>query len=347
MIIYINSRFLTQQSTGVHRFAIEISKELKNMDIQVRFISPLNIIHNDIANELGAVKIGILTGHLWEQISLPRYLKKIGSPLLVNLCNTAPLNYINKVVTLHDITFKLFPNNFSFLFRSYYNFIIPRILQSSKKIITVSNFSKREILKHYNIKENKVDVVYNAVCKVFNPIKNENSTKYILGVSSLSRHKNFDMLIQAYNKIKCKDIKLYIVGGKNKYLRTSLTDEHNLNPNIIFTGRVSDKELAELYSNSLCFIFPSLYEGFGIPPLEAMACGSPVVVSNVASLPEVCGDAALYFDPSNIDNISETILKVIKNDRIIKDLRRKGFIRVKKYSWKKSANKLISIIDKK
>ena len=224
MIIYINSRFLTQRITGVQRFAIEISKELRKMDIQVRFVAPGNIIHNDIAKELGAVRVGTLSGHFWEQVSLPRYLKKIGSPLLVNLCNTAPINYINKVVTLHDIAFKLFPNNFSLLFRSYYNFLIPRILQSSIKVITVSDFSKREILKHYKIMENKVDVVYNAVCEVFNPMKNENSEKYILGVSSLSKHKNFDMLIQSYHKIKNKDIKLYIVGEKSRNLSSFITD---------------------------------------------------------------------------------------------------------------------------
>ena len=346
MIIYINSRFLTQRITGVQRFAIEISKELRKMDIQVRFVAPGNIIHNDIAKELGAVRIGTLGGHFWEQVSLPRYLKRIRSPLLINLCNTAPLNYINKVVTLHDITFKLFPNNFSFLFRSYYNFLIPRILQSSKKVITVSNFSKREILKHYKIEENKVDVIYNAVSKEFTPSKKGNYEKYILGVSSLSKHKNFDMLIKSFNKIKDKDLKLYIIGEKNRNLNNILTKEHKLNSDVIFTGRVSDQELAELYSNAVCFVFPSLYEGFGIPPLEAMSCGCPIAVSNIASLPEVCRDAALYFDPLDMEDIAAKILKVVQNNDMKKTLIRKGFNQVKKYSWEKSANKLINVINK-
>ena len=341
MEIYINARFLTQQITGVQRFAIEISKELRKMDAQVKFVSPVKVIHNDIASELGVLPIGSSTSHFWEQISLPRYLKRIGSPLLVNLCNTAPLYYSNKVVTIHDVAYKLFPENFSLPFRTYYNFLVPRILQSSRKIITVSNFSKREILKHYKIEENKVDVIYNAVSKEFTPSKKENYEKYILGVSSQSKHKNFDMLIKSFNKIKDKDLKLYIIGEKNRNLNNILTKEHKLNSDVIFTGRVSDQELAELYSNAVCFVFPSLYEGFGIPPLEAMACGCPIAVSNVASLPEVCRDAALYFDPLDMEDIAAKILKVVQNNDMKKTLIRKGFNQVKKYSWEKSANKLV------
>ena len=346
MEIYINARFLTQKITGVQRFAIEISKELKKMDDQVKFVSPVKVIHNDIANELGVIPIGSSTSHFWEQISLPRYLKRIGSPLLVNLCNTAPLFYSNKVVTIHDVAYKLFPENFSLPFRTYYNFLVPRILQSSRKIITVSNFSKREILKHYKVEENKVDVIYNAVYNKFTPSEKENCEKYILGVSSLSKHKNFDMLVKSFNKIKNKNLKLYIVGEKNRNLNYILTQGHNVNSNVIFTGRVSDQELVELYSNAACFVFPSLYEGFGIPPLEAMASGTPVVASNAASIPEVCGDAALYFDPLDMEDIAEKILKIIQNDNMKKALIHKGFKQIKKYSWEKSANKMINVINK-
>ena len=346
MDIYINARFLTQKITGVQRFAIEISKEIKKMDVQVKFVSPFKVTHNDIANELGVIPIGSSTSHFWEQVSLPRYLKRIGSPLLVNLCNTAPLYYSNKIITIHDIAYKLFPDNFSLPFRTYYNFLVPRILQSSRKIITVSHFSKQEILKHYKVEENKVDVIYNAVSNKFVPSKKENYEKYILGVSSLSKHKNFDMLIKSFNKIKDKNLKLYIVGEKNRNLNNILTKGHDLNSNLIFKGRVSDQELVELYSNAVCFVFPSLYEGFGIPPLEAMACGCPIAISNVASLPEVCRDAALYFDPLDMEDIAAKILKVVHNDDIKKTLIHKGFNQVKKYSWGKSASKFQDIINR-
>ena len=345
MEIYINARFLTQQITGVQRFAIEISKELRKMDAQVKFVSPVKVIHNDIASELGVIPFGSSTSHFWEQISLPRYLKRIGSPLLVNLCNTAPIFYSNKVVTIHDITYKLFPENFSLPFRTYYNFLIPRILQSSRKIITVSNFSKREILKHYKVDKNKIDVIYNAVHNKFTPSEKENCEKYILGVSSLSKHKNFDMLVKSFNKIKNKNLKLYIVGEKNRNLNYILTQGHNINSNVIFTGRVGDQELVELYSNAACFVFPSLYEGFGIPPLEAMASGTPVVASNAAAIPEVCGDAALYFNPLDMEDIAETILKIVQNDDMKKALINKGFKQIKKFSWEKSANKMINVIN--
>ena len=346
MDIYINARFLTQKITGVQRFAIEISKELIKMDERVKFLSPLEVIHKDIASELGVIPIGPSTSHFWEQVSLPRYLKRIGSPLLVNLCNTAPLYYSNKVITIHDIAYKLFPDNFSLLFRTYYNFLIPRILQSSRKIITVSHFSKQEILKHYKVEENKVDVIYNAVSNKFIPSKKENYEKYILGVSSLSKHKNFDMLIKAFNKIKDKNLKLYIVGEENRNLNNILTKGHELNSNLIFKGRVNDQELVELYSNAICFVFPSLYEGFGIPPLEAMACGCPIAVSNVTSLPEICKDAALYFNPLDMEEIAEKMLKVVQSNDIKKTLIHKGFNQVKNYSWEKSANKLLTNMKK-
>ena len=162
----------------------------------------------------------------------------------------------------------------------------------------------------------------------------------------MSKHKNFDMLIKSFNKIKDKDLKLYIIGEKNRNLNNIPTKEHKLNSDVIFTGRVSDQELAELYSNAVCFVFPSLYEGFGIPPLEAMSCGCPIAVSNIASLPEVCRDAALYFDPLDMEDIAAKILKVVQNNDIKKTLIRKGFNQVKKYSWEKSANKLINVINK-
>ena len=344
MNFVINARFLTQPITGVQRFAIEISKELIKLDAQVRFITPANIVHRDIANELGAVEIGLLSGHLWEQITLPKYLKRLGNPLLVNLCNTAPLNYSNKIVTIHDINFKLFPENFSLPFRTYYNYMIPRIIQLSKKVITVSKFSKSEIMKHYNVDCNKIKVVYNAASEVFKPVRKENSEKYILAVSSLIKKKNLGFLAQAFCKLNEKDIKLYIVGKKNRNLKNINPRRLENNSKIIFQGRVSDKKLAELYSNAICFVFPSLYEGFGLPPLEAQACGCPAIVSDVASLPEVFGDSVLYCNPTNVDDLTKCINYYTNNKTDRLAFINKGFENNKRYSWTDSSNSLAVLI---
>ena len=151
-MLTVNSRFLTQNITGVQRFAIEISKQLKKLlNSKIQFVAPKNIIHKDLAEELDVKVIGYNTGHLWEQIDLPLYLSSIGKPLLLNLSNTAPLFYKNKIVTIHDVAFKRFPQTYSFKFRMFYNLLIPIILKNSKHILTVSEFSKNEINKIYGI----------------------------------------------------------------------------------------------------------------------------------------------------------------------------------------------------
>jgi len=346
MKIYINSRFLTQNITGVQRFAIEISKELKKLyKDNILFVSPKNIIHIDLAKELNVKIVGNHTGHLWEQIDLPRYLKSVGSPLLLNLANTAPLFYKNKIVTIHDIAYEKFPKNFDWKFRYFYKFLVPSIIKTSKHIFTVSQFSKNEIIECYKVDKNKISVVYNAVNKIFKLIKKDFNNEYILAVSSLNYQKNFHSLIKAFNKLKNKDIKLYLVGDINKsFADTQLLKDIEQNKNILFQGRVSDNELINLYSNAICFIYPSLYEGFGIPPLEAQACGCPVIVSNVASLPEVCSNSALYCNPYDTDDIKEKIELLVNDKDLQNELIQKGFENIKRFSWEKSAKKLIGII---
>lgn len=169
-MIIVNSRFLTQKITGVQRFAIEISLRLKAiMKDDIFFVAPHDIIQNEIANKLEVKVIGKHTGHLWEQWDLTKFLKKNGSPLLLNLCNMAPLMYTNKISTIHDIAFVRYPQTFSKKFLWFYKIMIPRIIKSSIKVITVSEFSKQEIVDEYNIDPNMVGVIYNAVNEIFRP----------------------------------------------------------------------------------------------------------------------------------------------------------------------------------
>lgn len=169
-MLVVNSRFLTQKITGVQRFAIEISLRLKEMlKDNVIFVSPNDIIQGEIAQRLGVKFIGKHNGHLWEQWDLPKWLKKNGRPLLLNLCNMAPIMYLNKISTIHDIAFVRYPQTFSKKFLIFYKFMIPRIIASSKRVITVSNFSKKEIVDVYGVDQSLVTVVYNAVNETFKP----------------------------------------------------------------------------------------------------------------------------------------------------------------------------------
>lgn len=345
-MIVVNARFLTQPISGVQRYAIEICLELKKLNSHIVFVAPRNILHHEIAHELGVKIVGSLTGHLWEQIELPSYLKKQGNPLLLNLCNTAPIFYANKIVTIHDLAFERFPQTFSWKFRYAYQFAIPRIARSSKHILTDSDFSKKEIMSLYSIDDRKISVVHCANSAHFKEAGNPSGEKYILAVSSLNYQKNFLALVKAFNKLSDKTIKLLLVGAINKnFADHNLLQEIESNENIQFVGRVDDDELVRLYSNAQCFVYPSLYEGFGIPPLEAQACGCPCVVSNAASLPEVCGDSVVYCDPYSVDDIADKISMVLSSKALQDELRTKGFENIKRFSWEKSAQQIIHIIE--
>ena len=353
MKLIVNARFLTQQITGVQRFAIELSKRLKKQtSIEVQFVSPKGIIHHDLAKELDAKVIGHFSGHLWEQLDLPRFLKYNNSPLLLSLCSTAPCFYKNQIVTHHDITYIRCPESFSKKFIVFYKLIVPLMLKNSKKIITVSNFSKDEVSNYFKISKDKFIVIYNGVdSEQFNVLRKDDKTaqKYILAVSSRNFHKNFQGLIKAFKDVKneLKDVNLHIVGGSEiKSFNNIELDIEDLKEEkrIHFLGRVDDQELIRSYQNASLFVFPSFYEGFGIPPLEAQACGCPVIASNKASMPEVLADSALYFDPTSTKELSDQI-KFFYNHVEQKDkLSERGLQNIERFDWDHSFRKLLEEI---
>ena len=339
-MLVINARFLTQNITGVQRFAIEIAKQLKILyGNDLIFVSPKNIIHKELAKELDVKIIGNFTGHLWEQISLPKYLKQNGNSLLLNLANTAPLLYANKIVTIHDLAFLHHPEWFSKKFTLVYNFLLPNIANHSKHILTVSQYVKDDISKSYKIEPNKIDIIYNSYSNMFKKLPFEKED-YVLAVGSIEPRKNLIALIDIFKKT---DMKLLIVGQKNKVF--SEFNLEKLPKNIIFTGYVDDKELVELYNKAKIFVYPSLFEGFGIPPLEAQACGTPVICSNVTSLPEVGGDSVLYCDPYDVNDIADKIMLLLEDKSLQNELIQKGYENLERFSWEKSAKKIIDIIE--
>lgn len=347
-MLYVNARFLTQEMTGVQRFAEEISLALKELRNDVVFVSPPGVLREDVAEKLNVRIIGERGGHLWEQIDLPRYLKSQGGPLLLNLCSTAPILYKNKIVTHHDITYKRYPQSFSKKFRLFYNLFTPLMLKGSRHLITVSNFSKKEICQVYKYPRDKISIVYNAVSDLFNEgnYPDEKNERYLLAVSSPNYHKNFHGMIKAYSKLNPPNVTLKIIGkASGVFLPQILEGQTSENEKIQFLGRVNDRELVELYSNALAFVFPSYYEGFGIPPLEAQACGCPVISSNTASMPEVLADSVLYFNPNSEDEIAEAMKKVINDEALRTELISKGLVNIKRFSWHRSASVISELVN--
>ena len=317
---------------------------------EISFVAPQNIIQEDIAEELSVIKVGTHIGHFWEQWDLPNYLNRVGKPLLINWGNTGPVMYNNKVTTLHDITFIRYPRTFSFKFRLLYKLLIPQVIRTSKHLFTVSEFSKKEIAGYYNLPLNKISVIYNAVSDNFHPTRDENlvSDKYLLVllpvVPAVGYHKNFLAALDSFLPLseRVPELKMYVIGEtKSRSFNDMDLSLYKKESRIKFLGRVSDVQLVKLYSNACAFIFPSFYEGFGIPVLEAQACGCPVISSNTSSLPEVLLDSAILCEPTDIQGMAKSMVTLVKEENMRNEYIRKGFINVARFDWESSC-KMIS-----
>lgn len=293
---------------------------------------------------------------LWSQISLPLrlYIKK-DIDVFFSPAHYAPrFCPVPTVVTVHDLSYIYFPGDFLkkdlYQLRNWTHYSI----HNAAKVIAVSKTTKNDIMKSYQIKEDRISVIYNGYEKeskirnLESKIEKHTKNPYILYVGTLQPRKNIITLIQAFSKFRETNPKFrLIVAGKKGWLFESIFDlvsELGLNNDVYFTDYVTDQQLAFLYKNAFCFVLPSLYEGFGIPILEAMSFGCPVLSSFASSLPEVGGDACLYFDPQNSGELVEK-LELIKNDSKLKNsLIQKGKKRVKEFSWKKCAEETLSVI---
>ncbi|PID48149.1 MAG: hypothetical protein CR967_01290 [Proteobacteria bacterium] len=266
MNIFFDGRVLTHKNfTGVEYYAKNIFDNLKNK-CDIKFVRP------SFSNRYFA--------HLRTHLKLPFIVKD----LLFCPANVAPIFLPKKtrlVLTLHDVSFLVEPKNFSLFFRLYYRLIVPINIKRADKIITVSNFSKREIIKFFPDVKHKIEVIYLGVDYLFRS-KKTRKKNFILYVGSFNERKNFINVIKAYNLLKAKEIKLILVGNFDENFSLSKEAKDALlsaqkNSNIIFKQNITQQELIDLYSQAKLFLYPSFYEGFGLPILESMACGTPVV----------------------------------------------------------------------
>ena len=344
--IYVNGRFLCNKMDGISRFSLEICKQLKKLNLDFKIIIP-NWLDYDNKEGFDIVKYGHLKSHFWEQIDLLRFLKSLEKPLLLNLSGLGPLFYKNQIITIHDLAFYNNKKWFSKVYTFFYSHVTPILANNASKILTVSEFSKTEIIKYLKIDKNKIIVIYNAVSSDFKDSSIDFSSpiivgKYILAVSSIDPRKNLQRLINVFTSLNIKGYKMILVGKTSKHFNVTLS---NSSKNVVFTGFVSDAELSNLYKNCDFFIYPSLYEGFGIPPLEAMKNGCAVIVSKIPSLVEVCADGAFYIDPYDDHSIKEAILKIINDPMLKTELQSKSKIRADVFNWDKSGHKVYELIN--
>jgi glycosyltransferase involved in cell wall biosynthesis len=358
MKIYINARFLTQSLTGVQRYAVELVKAFDSLIDEGKIDSKLYsfslLAPGDVRYELDLKhiplrRVGILTGHLWEQIELPFHAY---GGLLVSLCNAAPLFKLHQVVTIHDAAVFAIPQSYSAAFRTWYKILLPCIGRIGRKIMTVSEFSRKELVRHLNIDEGKVEVIYLGKEHISSIDSDEDVLKrngigdkpFILAVSSMSYNKNFQAVVRAIELLGEVNFDIVIAGGTNP--KVFGQSEIPLPSIAKYLGYVTDAELKTLYTKASCFVYPSFYEGFGLPPIEAMSCGCPVIASNAASLPEVCGDAALYCDPHSPKDIAGKIRQMMNDETLRKSLQQKGLERVRHFSWERCTRETFEVIEK-
>ncbi len=319
--IVVNGRFLTRRVTGVERYAREV---LRHIGGSCRVEKP-------------ATALGGVTGHAWEQFILPRRLNP--DSILWSPANTGPLLIRNQALTVHDLSPLEHPEWFQASFAMWYRLFLPILAKRVQVIFTPSEYVKRKVMARFGIKN--VIVTPNGVdASIFHPSARQDtyefSNQYILFVGTLQPRKNLQHLLNAWREIKndFAEISLVIAGRTGHVFRNVkfLAEER-----LRFLGHVSDDDLPGLYANAELFALPSLDEGSGLPALEAMACGAPVIVSNGGALPEVVGDAGLIFDLSKPDTLSAVIKQCLNDNNLRSSLKEKGLARAKLFSWQRTA----------
>ncbi len=290
------------------------------------------------------------------EYSIPNVLKKINPDLFLSTDGWISLKTnVKQLAVIHDINFEHYPEFLPFLVRKYYRYFFPKFANKATRIATVSEYTKQDIVKTYNISADKIDVVYNGANKKYKPtsleIKNKTKQKYTGGadyflfIGTIHQRKNLFNLIKAFDKFKDSsnnDVKLLIVGAimwDSKKLKEVLNNTKH-RADIIFAGRLNDNQLADVIASALALTYPSFFEGFGIPIVEAMYSDVPVITSNVTSMPEVAGNAALLVNPFSVDSIQNALADMYNDANLRNSLIEKGKMQCSKFSWEKSAEKL-------
>jgi glycosyltransferase involved in cell wall biosynthesis len=359
MRIGIDARFFGSACKGLGRYTEKLIQNLEKIDTQNQYFIFLSREGFAEYQPQGKNFQKVLADYPWysltEQLKMPGLLNKYKLDLVHFPHFNVPLGYRKKfIVTIHDLILLHFPTlrgttldpllyRFKFLM---YKIVIDFALKHSEKIIAVSNFTKKDILNNYSIAPQKIAVTYEA-CDDFRDFSKDRENKilekyaiikpYLLYVGNAYPHKNLEKLVLVFRELKKEraDINLVLVGKEDYFFQELKANiaEKKQGAGIFFTGFVSDDELDIFYKNALVYVFPSLYEGFGLPPLEAMARGVPVVSSDHPCMREILGTSAEYFDVGKEKDMAQKIREIIDNSELRKTLIQKGYAQIKKYSW--------------
>ena len=349
--IVINGRFLTQPMTGVQRFATEVSKAIDKLidngeygDLagRIEILAP-RAARDFSLPHIPLRRVGVGNGYFWEQIELPLYSR---GRLLLNFCGLGPVVTRNQIVVVHDATPLARPSTFSPRFRAAHKFLVPRLCRRALGTATVSEFSRKEIGKWYGVDTSAMSVCYLGADHVGKLVA-DNSIIERFGLAGrtfflcvgIGHNKNHEVLSAAFAQAGLPDSLLVYTGRPNPKIN-ALRDDVVVD-GVCYAGRVSDSELRALYAHAVALVFPSYYEGFGLPPIEAMVCGCPAIISNQPALVEMAGDAALQCRPDDVDELAR-LMRLVHDDRALRErLIAAGRVRSARFTWESTARSLL------
>ena len=378
MKIGIDIRLIGKKRTGDEIVFLNLVKNLAKIDAENKYFlfadSRQVEIISDIADMLGISGksnfqiIALETGNKfkWNFHTLPKYLKH--NPVVIYLTQYITPFFVSKdikiITIVHDISFNFFGQFIKFKDLFFLKTLIPVSLKRADKVIGVSEFTKDEIIKYYKIDSTKVDFMYNSIGDEFwsntysqkeiDEVRNRYKLpeKFILYMGTLQPRKNIPQLIEAFARItdRLDGVKIVLGGNRNGHNFDEKIDKsiakYELGDRVVFTGFVDEKDKAIVFALAQSFVFPSIYEGFGIPVLEAMSQKVPVLASSIPSLKEIAGESALYFDLEDIDDFSKKLYDISMNNELRNKLIQSGLERISFFSWEKTANKMLAIFKK-
>lgn len=371
MKIAVNTRFLLQgKMEGMGWYIFEIFKRMTQQHPEHEFIFIFDR-HYDPAFVFGANVTPVvafpparhpLLWYLWYEWSVPYILRKYKADVFVSPDNFTSLSTnLPSLLVVHDIAYFYYPNMIPWVFRKFYQFFTPKYARKADQIVTVSEYVKKDVSKNLSVDLSKITVVHNACKDFFKPLdeaavqatKGEftNGADFFLYVGALHPRKNVARLIQAFDRFKSQTgapLKLALL-GRMAWQNSDIEAVYNASAHkvdVLFLGYTSTEDMARLTASAFASTYVSLFEGFGVPPLEAMKCGVPVLASDRTSIPEVCGDAALFVNPESIESIAEGMRKLYDDPALRARLIEKGFEQEQKFDWAQSAAIMWEAIEK-
>jgi glycosyltransferase involved in cell wall biosynthesis len=297
---------------------------------------------------------------LWQRLRLPIPAEVITGPLDIfyspDFVLPPTLRATRTLLTVHDLSFLHYPDAFVPSLRQYLERVVPRSVARADRVLADSKSTRDDLVAHFGTPPEKVQVLYSGVDTRFHPKKESGEQKrlrgkygiespYVLSVGTLQPRKNYVRLIKAFANLPLADLQLVIAGGRGWLYEDIFAEAEKHGDRVRILGFVDDADLPALLRNAALFAFPSLYEGFGLPVLEAMACGVPVVCSNASSLPEVAGDAALMVDPLDVDGLAETMARVLEDADLQQEMIDKGLAQAARFTWEVAARQLLDVFE--